>query len=98
MATYLILSVDILEADDRKAYDEYIEKVVPVVEMFGGKYILKSEKISTFLGGWKPDRIIIIEFENEKQITNYITSKEFQSIMGLREGAVDTKGIIVEKP
>jgi len=37
MAAYFIVDVRISNANDRQKYDEYIEKVKPIVEKFGGK-------------------------------------------------------------
>jgi uncharacterized protein (DUF1330 family) len=32
--------------NERNPYDEYIERVKPVVEKYSGKYIVRSEKIT----------------------------------------------------
>jgi len=93
---YFVASVYIPDPDDRCDYDEYIRLVKPVVEKAGGRYLIRSEKISSIFGGVKPDRMIIIEFENRKQLEACFVSSEYQAIERLRESSVRAEAIIVE--
>jgi len=68
MTAYFIVDVRIPNANDRQKYDEYIEKVKPIVEKFGGKYVARSEQITTLSDLWSPDRFIIIEFRSKDVI------------------------------
>lgn len=97
MAAYFIVDVKILNVNDRKQYDEYIKKVKPIVENFGGTYLVRSEQISTFAGEWNPDRLIVIEFATREQLDRCFSSNEYASIKGLREKSVLTNAIIVEQ-
>jgi uncharacterized protein (DUF1330 family) len=97
MAAFFIVNIEIPNKNERSNYDEYIAKVKPIVESYGGKYILRSEQISLFAGTQKPDRIIIIEFENRQQLDKCFTSAEYASVKGLRENTVKTNAFIVEQ-
>lgn len=88
MSAFFVVSISIENKNDRNPYDEYIEKVKPIVENYGGKYIVRSERISNLSGGWNPDRLIIIEFETRKQLDECFSSAEYNSIKGLRESSV----------
>lgn len=96
MATYFIISTKFDSQKDRKPYDEYIQKVKPIVESFGGKYLARSEKITALSNLWKPDRVIIIEFDSRKQIEHWLSSKEYKSIEDLRVNSVTSNALIVE--
>lgn len=97
MPTFFIANIEIPNPDDRNSYDEYVAKVKPIVENHGGEYIVRSERIALFTGMEKPDRIIIIRFENKEQLEQCFTSPEYASIKGLRENSVKATAFIVEQ-
>ena len=47
MSCYFIVSVNIDDPAMRPLYDRYIEKVKPIVERFGGIYLVRTEKIAS---------------------------------------------------
>lgn len=77
-------------------YLEYIEKVVPIVEKYNGRYIIRSEKITPLGIDWKPNRIIIIEFDTKEHLEECFASEEYKKIAPLRESSVNSNAIIVE--
>lgn len=96
MSAYFIVNITILDSSNRNQYDDYIEKVKPMVESFGGKYLVRSEQITTLSPPWKPDRVIIIEFESKNDILKWLNSPQYQEIIALRTNSVQTQAIIVE--
>lgn len=50
MKTYFIVSVQISKPSKRPLYDEYIAQVRPIVEAFGGVYLVRTEKIEACRG------------------------------------------------
>ena len=97
MAAFFIVHIEIPGKSDRAGYDEYIAKVKPIVENYGGCYIVRSEQIELFLGDRKPDRIIVIRFENRKQLDACFASKEYASVKMLRESSVKASAFIVDQ-
>lgn len=77
-------------------YQEYIREVEPIVKRFGGRYIVRSDKVTNLSEDWKPDRVIIIEWDSREQLERCFDSKEYRKIAGKRENSVDSKAIIVE--
>jgi uncharacterized protein (DUF1330 family) len=75
---------------DSEKYTQYIDRVSPIVEKYGGRYYVRGEKIRS-LGDWKPERGIVIEFQNEDQIQRWLTSSEYADVAPLREEAADAK-------
>ena len=78
------------------AYSDYIEKVVPIVEKYNGRYIIRSEKITPLGVDWKPNRVIIIEFDSKEHLEKCFASEEYKRIAHLRESSVDSNAIIIE--
>lgn len=97
MAVYLIINIEIPDKNERGSYDEYVAKVKPVVESYGGTYIIRSERISLFAGTQPPDRIIVIRFDDRQQLDRCFTSTAYLSLKSLRENSVKTTAFIVEQ-
>lgn len=79
-----------------KEYVDYMKKVVPIVEKYNGRYLIRSEKITALNADWKPDRVIIIEFETKEHLEKCFSSEEYKSIACLRENSVVSNAIIIE--
>ena len=67
MSCYFMVDVYIDENKGRGAYSDYIEKVKPIVESFGGDYLVRSETVTSFSPQRKPDRVIVIRFPSREQ-------------------------------
>ena len=80
---------------DSKKYKQYIDQVSPIVEKYGGRYHVRGENIRS-LGDWKPERVIVIEFQNENQILKWLASPEYAEVAPLREEGANAQAIIVE--
>ena len=76
MSVYFIVNVTIKNPADRSLYDKYIEAVKPIVESYGGKYIVRRELVTPVSGGWKPDRIIVIEFPAKERLDACFRSED----------------------
>ena len=92
MSVYIIIQSTIKNIDK---YNQYIEKVHPVVEKYGGRYHVRGGPIRPF-GSWNPERMIVIEFPSEDHIHNWLSSQEYAAIAPLREAGADAQAIVVE--
>lgn len=77
-------------------YREYIQEVKPIVEEFGGRYIVRSDKITHLSGKWNPERVIIIEWDSREQLEQCFSSEEYRRIAEKRENNVESEAIVVE--
>lgn len=93
---YFIVSVFKDTEKDLTQYDDYIQQVRPIVESYGGTYLIRSEKIALLSGSWKPDRLIIIQWDTKEHLETCFASREYRKIAGKRENSVDSNAIIVE--
>ncbi|MCI5944662.1 MAG: DUF1330 domain-containing protein [Eubacterium sp.] len=93
---YFIATIYFDDKKDKRNYLEYLNAVKPIVEKYHGKYITRSEKITALSSVWRPDRVIVIEFEKREQLERCFGSEEYRQIAFLRESSVDSRAIIVE--
>lgn len=97
MSCFFVVDTYIDEDKGRGSYDEYIEQVVPIVERYGGKYIVRSEKITSLSPSRNPQRVIIIAFPSREALTHCFESDAYQAMMNKRMMSVDARGLIVEE-
>jgi uncharacterized protein (DUF1330 family) len=81
---------------DLRKYQEYISQVSPLVTQHGGRYLVRGGKVTSLGSGWKPERIIIIEFPSEVHIREWLSSPEYQKIAPLREAGAETRAVILD--
>jgi uncharacterized protein (DUF1330 family) len=93
MSAYVIVEVEVL---DQETYSRYVAQVREVVERHGGHYLARGGKVLAMSGNWKPERMILIEFDSARQARECFASPEYRAIAPLRERSARTKAIIVE--
>ncbi|HNX29682.1 MAG TPA: DUF1330 domain-containing protein [Syntrophomonadaceae bacterium] len=93
MPAYVLIEIEI---HDKSMYFQYIEKARPIVESYGGNYIIRGGKTEILFGDWEPERIILIEFPARENIERCFHSTEYLEIKHLRENSTNTRAIILE--
>ena len=81
----------------RGSYDDYIEKVKPIVESYGGEYLARTENVTALSPLRRPDRVIIIRFPSKEKLDACFASDEYRQIMHERMDSVDARALIVEE-
>jgi len=99
---YLVLDITVHDTD---TYAQYREKVEPVIENYGGRYVVRSgaksfdnnpaSAVISPEGEWYPDRIIVLEFKSKEQVQRFVESPEYQAIVHLRTSSASTKSVLV---
>lgn len=93
---YFIVSVFQDKKKERDEYGEYIELVKPIVEKYGGRYLVRSNKVTSLQKEYSPERVVIIEWKSKEQLKACFSSEEYKKIAGKRENSVDSRAMIVE--
>ena len=96
MDCFFIIDVYIDENKGRGSYDDYIGKVKPIVENYGGEYLVRTENVTALSPLRKPDRLIIIRFPSREKLDDCFASDEYRRIMHERADSVDARAVIVE--
>jgi len=102
-----ILMVLDITVNDSLQYQQYRLKVEPLIEKYGGIYLVRSggmafdpdpaQKVTLVEGNWNPNRFIIVQWDSLEQLQNFVTSEEYKTVAKLREHSALTKSIIVKK-
>ena len=93
MSAYAILDIEVI---DPVQYDTYKKLAPPTVAAYGGKYLARGGKTATLEGDWKPQRLVILEFESFDRAMQWLNSPEYSSVKHLREQSTRSKMVIVE--
>ena len=85
MSYYVLIEGEVTDLDK---YKKYREAVTPLVERFGGKYLVRGGDAKSFEGEYDGgSRFVVIAFESEKAADNFWYSSEYAKVKKLREGA-----------
>ena len=71
---------DNIKVDDPFKLEEYKKSVVPVVEKYGGRYIVFGGQTDIVEGNWKPVYLVILEFPNLEQAYQWYNSEEYREL------------------
>ena len=96
MPCYFIVDTYIDAKKGRGLYDEYIRKVKPIVESFGGEYLARTEKITSLHPLRNPQRVIIIRFPSRQALETCFASEAYRRIMRERTESVDSRALIID--
>jgi uncharacterized protein (DUF1330 family) len=93
MSGYVIVNIDVKNPE---AYKEYIDKVKPIVEKFGGEYLVRAGEYKVIDGEWKYPRTIIIKFSSYEKALEWYNSEEYQPVKPIRLANSVANGIIIQ--
>ncbi len=93
MSLFFVISTS--EIVDQQRYEKYVELAGPIVESYGGEYLLQSDKIIA-AKDWQAKKIVIIKFDSKEQMDQCFESAEYREIIPLREGSIVSRFVMVE--
>jgi uncharacterized protein (DUF1330 family) len=93
MSVFFVISTS--EIVDQQRYEKYVELAGPIVESYGGEYLLQSDKIIA-AKDWQAHKIVIIRFDSKEQMDRCFQSDEYKEIIPFREGSIISRFVVVE--
>ncbi|MDE0231960.1 MAG: DUF1330 domain-containing protein [bacterium] len=93
MLGYVIVNT---EVTDEEAYAEFTDRIVGVVEAYGGKYLVRGGKTEHRYGEWQPGRVVVIEFASFEQARTFADSPEFTELRDLIDRSARARMILAE--
>ena len=93
MPAYLISTIDIT---DPAGYEEYRKMVAPVLQRYGGKFIVRGGRIDRVEGDWRHKRVVIVEFESMEKARAFCDAPEYAPAKAARHRTSVSSVIIVE--
>ena len=93
MSGFAIFNIEIKKPGE---YREYVDKVKPIAEKFGGEYIVRGGKTTIVEGNWTYPRTVVIKFPSYEKALEWYNSKEYQPVKQIRLDNAVSKGIIIK--
>lgn len=87
---------DNVEVTDLGKLDQYKTRVAPVVQQYGGRYVVQGGKVDLVEGEWKPTFPVMIEFPTLAQAHCWYHSEEYRELKALRLSAGRFNAIFME--
>ena len=94
MSVYMIGDVDIYNMEE---YKKYMEKVRPMIESYGGEYLIRGGEIDSLETNlWKPTRMVLVKFPNKKSAMSWYNSDAYKPYKKIRFETATSSIIMVE--
>jgi len=93
MSGYVIANINVKNPE---AYKEYVGKVKPTVEKFGGEYLVRNGEFEVIEGEWKHPRTVVIKFPTYEKALEWYNSKEYKPVKPIRLANSEANGIIIK--
>ncbi len=81
MTAYVVVN-EIVE-DDAK-FNIYREKVLAIIQEFGGRFVARGGNLQIVEGGLPYPRLVIIEFPTREAVDAFYNSPQYQEILPFR--------------
>ena len=94
--TYVVVTIK--KVLDLEAFREYADKVMPMIERFGGKYVAVDKTPDVRDGQWPFARTVIVQYPNIAAAKAWYESAEYQEIIPIRKRAIDANIVMVRDP
>lgn len=75
---------------------EYRRLAQLAVEKFGGRYLLRGGAYEVLEGGWRPDRLVVVEFPSLVAAKSFYDSPEYVAARKARAGVSDFDMLLAE--
>jgi len=78
---YLIAN---LEVTDPAGFEEYRQKVSPLIAQFGGRYLVRGGDVRTLEGSLPIRRLVVLEFPSVEAAQRFYDCPEYQPLLKIR--------------
>ena len=93
MSGFAIFNIDIKRPEE---YREYVNKVKPIAESYGGEYIVRGGENTIVEGNWDYPRTVVIKFPSYEKALEWYNSEEYKPIKQIRLDNSVANGIIIK--
>jgi uncharacterized protein (DUF1330 family) len=93
MAAYFIVNIGVR---DREKFETYRERVVPVIEKFGGRYLVRGGELHPIEGDLGLNRLVVLEFPSMEAARRFYDSPEYAPLLKLRQESAESDIVLAE--
>jgi len=87
--------VDIREIRDAARMEEYKARVSPVVEKFGGRYVVIGGPFEVKEGSYQPVFPVMVQFPSMEDAQRWYNSEEYRELKNLRLAATVSNAVLL---
>jgi uncharacterized protein (DUF1330 family) len=81
---------------DPAMFAEYREQVMPTLEAYGARFLVRGGRFATLEGEMPFERIAVLEFPSRQAAEDWYASPAYQRILPLRLNATTCQFIVVD--
>ena len=93
MAAYLIASIDV---HDAAGFEAYRTRVTPVVEAYGGRYLVRTDRLEPLEGAQPRGRLVMLEFPSIDAARSFYRSADYAPLLRQRQASAAADIVLVE--
>ncbi|WP_407156060.1 DUF1330 domain-containing protein [Bradyrhizobium sp. STM 3557] len=93
MKAYLVLD---LTVNDMDGFREYIAEIPAYISKHSGQYIVPGVQPTVIEGDWKPERVVIIEFQTRDKAEAFLADREIQGLFNIRHTTSTSRLLLVD--
>ncbi|MEM7211647.1 MAG: DUF1330 domain-containing protein [Pseudomonadota bacterium] len=90
---YVVAQITVTDPD---AYPAYVAKVQPILDMFGGEFLVRGGRSQSFEGTPSGDRTVVVRFPSYEKAMEWYHSDEYAEAKAMRMSASTSVQTIVE--
>jgi uncharacterized protein (DUF1330 family) len=79
-----------------ETYQGYRARVLPTIEAFGGRFLVRGGAVDVKEGAWRDPRLVVLEFPTVEAARAWYASPAYQAILPLRQNNSTADVVIVE--
>ncbi|HRP74125.1 MAG TPA: DUF1330 domain-containing protein [Rhodocyclaceae bacterium] len=81
---------------DPERMPQYRELAGIAVANYGGRYLVRGGMVESLEGDWRPERIVIVQFDSAQAVRRFYDSPEYRAARDARDGAAAFDMLLVE--
>jgi uncharacterized protein (DUF1330 family) len=93
MSAFLVVDA---RSSDAVAMMEYRRLAQQAVEKFGGRYLVRGGAYECLEGNWRPERLVVVEFESMEKARAFYNSPEYMAAREVRKECSHFDMVLVE--
>jgi uncharacterized protein (DUF1330 family) len=90
---YLIAN---LEVTDPAGFEQYRQKVTPLIEKFGGRYLVRGGELDKKEGSLALKRLVVLEFPSLDAARRFYDSPEYAPLIKIRQASTKSDLVLVD--
>ena len=94
MPGYLVAQLRV--TDERVFWDEYVPSTPPLIKQYGGRFVVRSDKVELLEGLACAPRMAVIEFPSLEIAREYYHSADYQKLGAIRRRSCESLLVLTD--